>query len=224
MWDCVVNAIVTYLLSSSLDTLFWLKNNCPQYATFVAAIYDEKLGSNSTTTTTNNTLFIMNVDSYSWIYTRTPFKLLNKQFNNVCLVEKPTFHILHNIEVGFFDELTEFYDKLKANTIDEKMVKFLEQDKPIPHDLQNIVGDYANIIGKSNVRYFTGQACCGKTTLVSKLNFEAKSRGSIGGFSRKADNIASVSCLHFSIDFVLRQYKTIVGVSITTFCVFYARH
>lgn len=216
MWDCIVNAIVTYLLSSSLDTLLWLKDNCPQYATFVAAIYDEKISSSPT-------LFVMNVSSYSWIYTRTPFKLLNRQFNNACLVEKPTFHILHNIEAGFVDELTEFYDKLKANTIDEQMVKFLEQDKPIPHDLQHIVGNYANIVGKSNVRYFTGQACCGKTTLVSKLNFEAKSRGSIGGFSGKADNIASVSCLHFSIDFVLRQYKTIVGVSIYNF-LFYTRH
>ena len=215
-WDHVVHALMTYLLSSPLRTLLWVKHNYPEYGGLIAAVHDEKL-----VDTHNRPLFLIDTTStcasvhYEWIYTRAPFKLLNKYFHPHISEERvATFHITDHLELSFINELHHFHSKLLDNKVDESLVLVLESFKSMPHDLEHIIGDYMDICGESTVRYFTGQACCGKTTLVQKLNFEAKSRGSIGGFSGKADSLASVSCLHFSIDFVLRQYKNVIGVSI----------
>lgn len=207
-WDHVVNALMTYLLSSSLGSLLWIKHNYPEYGGFIAALHDEKLAD-------ERPLFVLDSSEYKWIYTRAPFKILNKHFHStVDVSDKKMFHILDHLELTFIEELKLFHGKLMDNEVDESLVRHLETHKTLPHDLQHIIGDYTDICGQSTVRYFTGQACCGKTTLVKKLNFLAKSRGSIGGFSGKSDSLASVSCLHFSIDFVLRQYKNVIGVSV----------
>lgn len=206
-WDYVVNAILTFLLSSSLCTLLWIKMNYSEFSYLIDAIYAEKYSSNDCR------LFVMDLDK-QWIYTRAPFKILSKYFipqiNNDG--NKP-FSLFHYLDGAFFRELDLFYLNLNNNLIDEDYTKFLERRRMIPYDIQHLIGDYNRLLGKSNVRYFTGQACCGKTTLVKQLNFDAKSRSSIGGFSGKVNNLATVSCLHFSIDFVLRQYKNIIGVS-----------
>lgn len=206
-WDHIVHALITYLLSSPLDSLLWIKHNYPEYSAFIAAVHDEKL-------VNTQQLFIIDSPTYEWVYTRVPFRILTKHFHlEDDVSEKMEFHIMDHLELSFIEELECFHAKLLKNEVDESLVRMLESHKTIPHNLEHIIGDYMDICGGSTVRYFTGQACCGKTTLVEKLNFVAKSRGSIGGFSGKADSIASVSCLHFSIDFVLRQYKNVIGVS-----------
>lgn len=206
-WDHVVHALMTYLLSSPTRSLLWIKHNYPEYGAFVAALHDEKLAN-------AQPLFLLDSLTYKWIYTRAPFKLLTKHFCPTPeTFTRKVFHIIDHLELSFIDELKSFHEKLLNNDVQESLVRFLESPKTLPHNLEHIIGDYTDICGGSTVRYFTGQACCGKTTLVKKLNFLAKSRGSIGGFSGKADSLASVSCLHFSIDFVLRQYKNVIGVS-----------
>lgn len=207
-WDHVVNAIITYLLSSPLSSLLWIKHNYPEYGALVVAVHDEK-------TAQTRLLFTLDSPTYEWIYTRAPFKILSRYFdrNTRDEPERKAFHIMDYLELSFIEELKSFHAKLLNNDVDEALVRMLESHKDLPHDLSHIIGDYSDICGRSNIRYFTGQACCGKTTLVSKLNFLAKSRGTIGGFTDKADNIATASCLHFSIDFVLRQYKNVIGVS-----------
>lgn len=207
-WDHVVHALTTYLLSSPINTLLWIRHHYPEYSAFIVALHDERVAANT------RPLFILESPTYNWIYTRAPFKLLNKQFHpTMNTSEKKIFHIIDHLEFSFIDELKCLHAKLLNNDVDESLVRVLESHKTLPHDLTHIIGDYTDICGESTVRYFTGQACCGKTTLVNKLNYLAKSRGSIGGFSGKADSLASVSCLHFSIDFVLRQYRNVIGVS-----------
>uniref|UniRef100_A0A0C9PK37 EVC2 protein n=1 Tax=Fopius arisanus TaxID=64838 RepID=A0A0C9PK37_9HYME len=212
-WDHVVNALITYILSSSISSLMWIKQKYPDCGNFIASVYDEKLAVNNTKTM-HKALFIIESLKYEWIYTRTPFKFLSKHFQpSPEETMRNEFHIMDYLELSFIGELQEFHAKLLENNVDESFACMLESCKPIPHNIQHIIGNYNDICGKSNIRYFTGQACCGKTSLVEKINFLAKSRGSIGGFSKKADSIASASCLHFSIDFVLRQYENIIGVS-----------
>lgn len=212
-WCFVVHAIFTYLLSSSLNTLLWIKIMYPEFASLMTMLYDAKLNA-------NKSLFVVSHETFDWIYTRAPFRFLYKHFvpTSSNKSTKIPFSLLNYLELSFVDELENFYKKLNDNSIDEKFTEFLEKPKPIPYDIEHIIGKYDTILGKSNIRYFTGQACCGKTTLVQQLNFEAKSRGCIGGFSEKADSLASVSCLHFSIDFALRQFENTIGVSVWTNC------
>jgi len=68
---------------------------------------------------------------------------------------------------------------------------------------------------KNRPKYITGVACCGKTTILNRLNQHGwiiKSRGDLGTFGAKSKSSAHVAALHAALDHAYRAGAThIIG-------------
>lgn len=64
---------------------------------------------------------------------------------------------------------------------------------------------------RKTIKYVTGTACCGKTSLLNKLRIKlgwfVPTRSCMGGFSGKCNSPAYVASMHASIDYTLSRFS-----------------
>lgn len=86
----------------------------------------------------------------------------------------------------------------------------LMENMDIPYKLPNI--DLEGIRGVGPLKFISGVACSGKTTILNKLrdkNWKIFSRGDVGSFGGKANNAPTIATLHAALEFVLTQSDVI---------------
>lgn len=148
-------------------------------------------------------------------------------YNNKSLSSSPTpFNIFNFVDEKFLQHLKCVYNYLKLNNTKmehctEEYLKFkksveLEQPSIFDARLKYLFDDkpdalYAFKTDPHTMNIITGQACCGKTTLLAKFKnygYQSFNRGSMGTFGGKAKEPAVVAALHGCIQVVLSSWST----------------
>lgn len=151
-------------------------------------------------------------------YSSSTFRSLARALNNEDLTAEPrrrSFRLTDHLRHGFRDELDRLH---RALMNEEPWLLHWRPDRvePIPYDLQRRIGRYEKLKRDARVKFVTGQACCGKTSLLNTLRSRGWivfSRGDLGSFAGKANDPLSVFGLHAAIDWTLRR-DNVLGVSI----------
>lgn len=225
-YDPVVNAIVSLVLSwTSRDREDFAKRE-PKYADFMHDVEDFVQYENG------DYVYCMEFETRKIAYCKCAFKLIKSVFASKVASDevdfsKEPFQISRFINPEFVNHLHTLYAQLMTETLTSSDIKKLEQETEIPYNLRSYVGDYEALKRTATVKFITGQACAGKTTLLNSLRDQGHwlimSRGQIGSFSGKADNPCAVAALHASTEFVLR-HSNVLGVKLSFFwyvgCVF----
>lgn len=200
-FDYIVNAIISFMLEWSDDSLKLFAEKYPRFAKICTIISVDR-----------------SLDNYAYLYSyygmpfmKTCIKMV-KKFFDVGTTSSVTFNWLCLFQYDFVDHIRHVYDLLIENRITSDVVAALEAYMPIRYQLKNICDDVEAIRGTSSIKFITGQACCGKTTLLNefrKLGWHIYSRGDCGSFGGKATNPAQVGCLHSALEFVLSRSDVI---------------
>lgn len=157
-------------------------------------------------------------------FIKTAVKCFSKLFNHETpSLPSPTFDLLRTLSATDFQEhLRLVYKELvAANTegynagVSDFMLdlakscaqEYVRGTSPLLNALDNAGGFYAlSTAEPPHAFYVTGQACCGKTTLLEtfcKWGWKTVSRGSLGSFAGKSANPMAVSSLYQALEFVL---------------------
>lgn len=157
-------------------------------------------------------------------YSRSTFRSLTRALNaDACgadeqrlspLKSRP-FRLTDHLPYWFREELDRLH---RALVNDEPWLATWEPARvvPIPYDLQRRLGSYEGMKRAAVVKFVTGQACCGKTSVLNRLRsrgWMVFSRGALGSFAGKASDPLAVFGLHAAIDWTLRRDNAL-GVSI----------
>lgn len=147
---------------------------------------------------------------------------------------KPKFNLFEILCPKFISELRDLYSALRAHAIGTKPgwsseeLTYLQTYLPPPFQLDEQqqhsdaskriviepVRQYYDQYGNNaSIKYITGQACVGKSSLIRHLTkgkYNLISRGDLGGFTAKSHCPLSVSGLYYSLNWALR-HKNIIG-------------
>lgn len=161
-------------------------------------------------------------EDYKYLYSykglpfmKHTFKLLRKYLVNEKKISPGrslVFNWFFAIDHDFNEHIHDVYNKLITNSINGEMIECLEADMKIMYRLDNICDDVEKLRGTSTFKFISGQACCGKTSLLNTFRsngWQIYSRGDCGSFSGKATNPAAVGCLHSALDFMLNRPNVI---------------
>ncbi|ABO45350.1 unknown [Gryllus bimaculatus nudivirus] len=148
-------------------------------------------------------------------YVRSTFKILNSYFknlNNNMDTDIICFDIRNYISNEFVIDCYSFLNCLNTETYNSHVLNFIEDEsrKPCISFLKEL-SSTSNECGV--IKYVTGQACTGKTTVLNALSTNycyIKSRHSMGTFSGKSKSSETVAALHFAIDHNLSK-KNVLG-------------
>lgn len=154
-------------------------------------------------------------------YSRSTFRSLARALNSedssgpVSEPRRRGFRLTDHLRHDFRDELERLH---RALINEESWLLHWRPDRiePIPYELQRRIGRYDKLKRDARVKFVTGQACCGKTSLLNTLRsrgWKVFSRGDLGSFAGKASDPLSVFGLHAAIDWTLRR-DNVLGVSI----------
>lgn len=119
----------------------------------------------------------------------------------------PQFEL--NLTNEFLSHLNAFWLCLQHNDITNEMRKLIESPLPFAVHMHKLPKPNRH----TAIRYITGTACVGKTTLLEnlkKMGWIVRSRSDIGTFSGKAKDAASIAALHTALDYVLRK-RNVIG-------------
>lgn len=205
--DSMVHAMIAFVLPWSLSSLQRFELAHPTCAKFIQAIIHETFDTNSA--------YVYQHRTYGYPFVKTSFKILRRAFPQVMpQIKVSTFSLLNLLPSKFINDLIRLYDILQGERYDYSVIRsIMEKPEAIPYDIQDEIGNYKDLKARSMLKFITGQACCGKTTLLNnmrRLGWKIVSRGSIGSFSGKANNPVAVACLHASIDWAL-QHDNVLG-------------
>lgn len=201
--DAVVNAIVSLALEWKTESRQGFARYAPRYKRFVTAV------ENFARYEDGAYVYGMEFEGHTFAYCKCAFKLIKAVFAEARCIPDSPFQLTHHISVAFLEHLHQVHDGLANETFGPQDIAKLQAPMAIPFDLESQIGSYEHLRKTAVVKFITGQACAGKTTLLQRLsqagNWEILSRGKIGGFSGKADNPVAVAALHASIEFTLRH-------------------
>lgn len=99
-----------------------------------------------------------------------------------------------------------------GQAITENIRDELMQHMAIPYKLENLNIDLESIRSIGPLKFISGVACSGKTTILNKLrqqNWKVFSRGDIGSFGGKANSAPTIGTLHAALEYVLTQSDVI---------------
>lgn len=151
-----------------------------------------------------------------WFLEEDPveLKLLQRRVDVVdnSSVLRSEFNWIDTLDRSFVAHLKEVYSWILEDSFDEEKIKIIEADYPIPYQLPNISDDLEKLRGSSNFKFITGQACCGKTTMLNhfrKLGWKIYNRGKLGSFGGKANDPATIANLHAALQYQLTQSDVI---------------
>lgn len=203
-YDDVVNSIVSYMLDWPADAIESFVAAHPEYAPLCESLCAFRA-----------------LDDGAYVYeycgvpvVQTAIKIIKSQF--VSKTANPElFDWMSLIKYDFVKHINQVYEMLSNNQLLDSAdtVLALERDQAIPYQLPHIdVSTLKQYDRPDNLKFITGQACCCKTTIITKLaevGWQKRSRGDIGGFNRGTENRASVGNLHAALHFMLTQTDVI---------------
>lgn len=215
-YDAVVHAIVSFILHWKNEHIQRFRDNYPEFGGIVNRIMEEK--------NRDYGIYVFSVKGVPFV--RTAFKIIRDHFEppkpdldellfSVIPSTNAPFQLLNHLSPSFIRHLRYVYRGLRLRNLTAEDVALLELDMPIPYDLRSSIGDYEEAKRRATVKFITGQACCGKTTLLNSLRSKGwtiVSRGSVGSFAGKATSPVAVACLHASIEWSL-GHSNVLGVS-----------
>lgn len=154
-------------------------------------------------------IYQININDEKVYYIPTTLKIFSKYFNyKLGNIQNESLFNLYslNLKQWEIDYFVVFIRKLFAN-------EFTKQDIFKIENMHERSGRLDSNIEKCNIKYVTGSACVGKTSLLNKLKLKSwkiLSRSDIGTFSGKAKCAASIAALHQSISYVLSK-RDVIG-------------
>lgn len=214
--DATVHAIVSYLLEFDDESLTRFEEIFSDAKPLATILKNER-----------------NIDDRAYVFTHpyqipyimTSFKVLAKYFRAIDNASNPTieskpFQLMPLISRGFVEELCTIYEAIRGNNITKELIDIMERPLPpqLADDPSNVGCKWIDLkSGSSNPMCFvTGQAACGKTTLLEtlkNLGYRSISRGRMGGQDGKCYDSFPIAALHATIEFVLMRYDSVIGVS-----------
>lgn len=215
-YDPVVNAIVSLILSWHTADREEFGKLHPAFAVFARAV-DEFARQ-------DDGAYVYGIEFEGGViaYCKCAFKLIRclcPETTGVVVADDPfldqPFELSCYLDVRFVDHLHNLYRQLSDESLSPQEIARLEGPFGIPFKLERRIGNYEKLRRGASVKFITGQACAGKTTLLNRLarsGWIIMSRGKIGGFSGKAENPVAVAALHASTEFVMR-HSNVLGVS-----------
>lgn len=198
-YDRVVDAIVSYMLDWSDESLKRFSTRHQQYTHFCEAIINFR-----------------KVDDGAYIYeyngipvVKTSMKLLKANFSPDSNTRN-SFCWMSFVDNEFIREIRNVYDWALNDKFDKEKIAFVEMERDIPYTLPNIdIKDLLDQRKNTNcLKFVSGEACCCKTTCLEKIKangWKIFSRGDVGSFGGKANNPAAIGNLHAALHFVLTQ-------------------
>lgn len=157
---------------------------------------------------------------HGFVYSRSTFRTLSRALrgdvvgaDELRLPRRP-FRLSDLLPLSFRDELDRLH---RALLHDEPSLATWTPARcePIPYRLEHRLGPYSELKRAARVKFVTGQACCGKTSVLNRLRSRGWlvfSRGALGSFAGKASDPLAVFGLHAAIDWTLRRDNAL-GVS-----------
>jgi len=211
-YDHVINAIFSFILSWNDESLRRFAELHSTFEVLMTIIERERA-----------------VDNYEYIYnyfgypiTKMAIKYLKKYFENIerinagiekKKIETNTFNWVKYIDRSFIEHIRKLYTELRSDTVSVETIKSLEQYMPIPYKFSDLCEDLDKLRGSSTFKFISGQACCGKTTILNTLSekygWKVYSRGDLGSFSGKATSAAAIGNLHAALNFSLTKSDVI---------------
>lgn len=143
-----------------------------------------------------------------WFLNDDPVELQRLNSLNIVPKMRSNFNWLDTLSHSFVDHLKQVYKWVLEDSFDVEKIKLLEEHKILPYKLENICNNLESKRGSSKFKFITGQACCGKTTLLNKFRkngWKIYSRGALGSFSGKAHDAATIANLHAALQYKLTQ-------------------
>lgn len=196
-YDHIVNGIISFLLEWTDASLCVFGEKYPQFAKLCAIISNDRA-----------------IDNYAYLYahnsmpfTKMAMKMVKKFFHQPVGM-KLHFDWMCLIDHSFVNHIRYVYSLLLENRITPNVIATLESEMAIPYKLANIDENLEHLRAISNHKFITGQACCGKTTLLNefrKIGWKVYSRGDCGSFGGKATSPAAVGCMHSALEYVLTR-------------------
>lgn len=194
--DHEVHAIYSFMLQWSDEGLNDFGRRHVEYIPFVAGIVDARRLNTDVYRTDDGVPFV-----------RCAFKLLTRYVQR----SRPTSSTR---ALGTFQlpadprmvvHFRQVYEMLRSDAVTSEMCASLQAPMRSPYagELGGVGDDGDNV-----VKVITGQACCGKTTLLRMLKndgWSVCSRGDLGTFAGKASSPAAIAGLHAAMEFVLRR-------------------
>lgn len=212
-FDHVVNAIISYML-------YWNDNSLSEFACYYPTF--KKI--------TEQMLLERQKDDSAYLYERfgvpilkTTFKIIKQHFEYIQtlhqssaiqhVVTSPQFNLLSCIEPDFVTHIRNVYEWAVNDTFDTNKIALVESYMPIPYKLPH-VSDIDSLCGISTFKFISGEACCGKTSVLNTLKSQGwiiYSRGDVGSFGGKAINPPAIGNLHAALQTVLTRGNVIGG-------------
>lgn len=197
-YDHVINAIISFMLNWTDESIIQFTKQYPQFRRLCETLILERA-----------------VDNYAYVFEyrgvpfiKTAIKVVRKHFDIKSNNSSEPFSLMALLNREFVDHIKQVFRWLLNDEFDSEKIKLLETYMPIPYKLENIHKDIDSIRGTSNFKFFTGEACCGKTTLLESFKangWKIYSRGDVGSFSGKSNSPAAVGNLHAALDYILTQ-------------------
>lgn len=197
-FDCVINAIISYLLDWPNEKLDEFVGIYPDYDQLCAAVKEFR--------ELDEGCYIYNYNGIPVV--KTAIKIIKSHFMPKSL-GRNVFDWMSLLDYEFLEHIRQVYNWALNDDFDSKKTTLLEADMDIPYRLPNIdVTSLKQYDRDDNFKFITGEACCCKTTIINTLTemgWKKYSRGDVGSFSGKSNNPAAIGNLHASLHYVLTQ-------------------
>lgn len=217
--DSLVHAICSFMLCWSSNSFKQFQKLFPQHSSIAEILYNER----------NNTFVYANTQYRVCLYAtanttskilfmRTHIKMLFKYYNSVYntvvngIHEMTThFNIIDELSSELIAHFHQVHTAICEERVDNALQNLIENDNIMLTRFSSTLVNgqcVKNTYRSDCMRIITGQACCGKTTLISRLEksgWTMKSRGDIGTFSGKSKSPASVAGLHAAMEYAFRR-------------------
>lgn len=207
-YDNVFFAIISFVLQWDEPSLTQLCHITKRNPTFVQNLIAHR--------NLDNGRYIYNVEGIP--VSKMSLKLIRSLF-----VERPQqqqlvksnpriYRLSEHVPNDFWVRLHEFENKVivQNDKLSESELAWICEDNPKTPITITICDDQQpdKEIVVSAIKFITGMACCGKTSLLtelSKLGWVVLSRGAMGSFGAKTECCATVGVLHGTLDFMLSK-------------------
>lgn len=202
-FDSVVHALYSYLFHWTNEGLADYGGRYPQFKHLTLSVILEK----------DRSPVYVTKDEVPFV--RSAFRMLLHYFNNAerqhqtaDQIERPLFCITNYVSPVLFSHFKEVYRWLLNDSMTKREIGFLEAPMESPFASTAVQYRGAGHRLNSPVKVITGQACCGKTTLLNRLKsygWTVCSRGDLGTFSGKSKSAPTIASLHAAIENALRR-------------------
>lgn len=203
-FDSVVHAVYSYLLHWTNEGLARYGERYPRFKDLTASVILEK---------DRSTVYVTK-DGVPFV--RSAFRMLLHYMNSAerqhrtadKIEERRLFRINDYVSPLLVSHFKDVYRWLLHESMTRREIELLET--PVDSPFASIARRYHGAGYRLNtpVKVITGQACCGKTTLLNKLKsygWTVCSRGDLGTFSGKSKSAPAIASLHAAIENALRR-------------------